>query len=48
MSWITRPSLRTEPLPNSGSSVGIAFIWSITARPLPLALSGPTATHAFR
>ncbi len=47
-SWITRPSSRTRPLPNSGSSVGIAFICAIAARPLAIALSGPIATAAFR
>ena len=31
MSWILRPSTRIEPLPNSGSSVGISFILAMTA-----------------
>ena len=35
MSWILRPSARTSPLPNSGSSVGISFILATTAVPHP-------------
>src|SRR5690606_17654372 len=40
-----RPSARMEPLPNRGSSVGIAFIAATTALP---SLADPTLSTALR
>jgi len=48
MSCSLRPSARTLPFPNKGSSVGIAFIRATVADPLARAVSTPSEATAFR